>query len=271
MINSDQIVYLKIDKKTKLFISVLVALVFSLFSLLSVYYVVIKPDPSEDFRLAVISLLPSAAMILFGWILLLKIKSSLSEQDLMQQTSRLLRVDLPRAISRRAFGFQREKEGDFRQLSVQSSKEPEETIDLYDEKWIEEAQKVLSIRSNVMVGIPSCVYRFSGEFVPQGSCAEKLEMHIQVNVKRVEVIYKLPAVAAVDVHIFDSVVPGTEGAGYKVERVVNERHVEMQARIDVGSEMLVNSRERLFIINDIAVMTAYLLKELAGKDCGGKG
>ena len=268
MINSDQIIYLKIGKKTKIFISILVAVVFALFSLLSVYYVLIKPDPSEDLSLAVISLLPAAVIMLFGWIFILKMKSALSEQDLMEQTAWILGADLPQAIVRRVFGFGKIAHEDFKYLSEAEGKYIENGINLYEADWINKINEQIQIRANIMVGVPSCIYYFSGASIPVNSYASKLEMHIQVNVKRVEVIYKLPIAGSISEDTFESTKYGTEGAGYDVKIVTLNGMLEMQARIEVGSEMLVNSRERLFIVNDIAVMTAHLLRELSSKSVG---
>ena len=268
MINSDQIIYLKIGRKTKILVSILVALVFALFSLLSVYYVLIKPDPSEDFRLAVVTLLPTATIILFVWIFILKMKSSLSEQDLMEQTAWLLGADPPQAIARRVFGFSKIKPEDFKNLANTGGRHIEKGINLYEADWKNKINEQIQIRANIMVGVPSCIYYFSGASIPVNSYASKLEMHIQINVKRVEVIYKLPTGDSISEDTFERTVYGTEGAGYDVTIVTHDGMLEMQARIEVGSDMLVNSRERLFIINDIAVMTAYLLRELSNKHIG---
>jgi hypothetical protein len=269
MINSDQIIHLRIDNKTRIIISVLVGLVFILFSGLSIYYVIIRPEPSEDFRIAAIALLPTAVTILFAWLFLLKLKGALSEQDLMEQTARILSKELPQAIARYVYSFSTQSDECFKVIDGETGK-LDEIENLYSDASRKKLQEHLTIRSNVMVGVPACYYRFSGNAVPGKSLAAQLKMFLQMNVKRIEVHYTFPPCPdnlAACQQYFETTSRGTTGAGYKVEIVSNDKLCEMQARIEIGIDMLVNSRERLFIINDLAIMTAHVLHQFAGIKC----
>lgn len=272
MFNSDQIIYLQISNKEKFALSVIVGSVFILLSALSIYYVFAKPPESEGFRLAAIALLPTATFILLGWIFILKLRGTLDEKDLMRQTARILGSEIPQAITRRIYGFHRESDGHFTTLSGKENKELKGIKNLYTDESIDEISKLIKVSSNILVGVPSCIYRFNGVAIPEYTFASTLQMCIQLNVKRVEVIYRLQvpedSIEECVLH-FDGTQRGAEKAGYDVIIVRGEGecgpYCEMQARLAVSNEMLVNSRERLFIINDIAVMTAYLLIEMARK------
>ncbi len=269
MINSDQIIHLRIDNKSRIFVSIFVGLVFVLFSGLSVYYVIIRPEPSDDFRLAALALLPTAVMMLFAWLFILKLKGALSEKDLMEQTARILSKELPQAIARYVYSFSTRTDEYYKVMDGEADW-PGEMVDLYSVANVKKMKEHLTIRSNAMMGIPACNYRFSGKAAPDNTLAKKLEMFLQINVKRIEVIYSLHAChLSPDVckAYFDTTVRGTTGAGYKAEIVCNDTLCEMQARIEIGIDMLVNSRERLFIINDIAIMTAHVLHQFAGIQC----
>ena len=271
MIDINNAVQLNVNKKTARVISTILVLLTTVILMILLWVVITKDNVGEDWLLTLVALFPSILIITSGWFYIQLAKKSFNSDDLLEETARILTIELPRAIVKRILYYTKFSDSDMRFHTIVGKKYIiDDILDIKNDSLLvksslkKELGDYLKIKSNVTVGIPACKYIVSGSILKEQPLLNNLEISVQININRVEVIYhiKTPECKKIE-QLIESTVRGTKGAGYDVNVINEEDGVKFEARMNFDkTNLLLDSSAKLFLIQDIAVMTGYLIGSL---------
>jgi len=271
MIDINNAVQLNVNKNTARVISTILVLLTTVILMILLWVVITKDDVGEDWLLTLVALFPSILIITSGWFYIQLAKKSFNSDDLLEETARILTIELPRAIVKRILYYTKFSVSDMRFHAIVGKKYIiDDILDIKNDSLLvksslkKELGDYLKIKSNVTVGIPACKYIVSGSILKEQPLLNNLEISVQININRVEVIYhiKTPECKKIE-QLIESTVRGTKGAGYDVNVINEEDGVKFEARMNFDkTNLLLDSSAKLFLIQDIAVMTGYLIGSL---------
>ena len=271
MIDINNAVQLNVNKNTARVISTILVLLTTVILMILLWVVITKDNVGEDWLLTLVALFPSILIITSGWLYIQLAKKSFNSDDLLEETARILTIELPRAIVKRILYYTKFSDSDMRFHTIVGKKYIiDDILDIKNDSLLvksslkKELGDYLKIKSNVTVGIPACKYIVSGSILKEQPLLNNLEISVQININRVEVIYhiKTPECKKIE-QLIESTVRGTKGAGYDVNVINEEDGVKFEARMNFDkTNLLLDSSAKLFLIQDIAVMTGYLIGSL---------
>lgn len=271
MIDINNAVQLNVNKNTARVISTILVLLTTVILMILLWVVITKDNVGEDWLLTLVALFPSILIITSGWFYIQLAKKSFNSDDLLEETARILTIELPRAIVKRILYYTKFSDSDMRFHTIVGKKYIiDDILDIKNDSLLvksslkKELGDYLKIKSNVTVGIPACKYIVSGSILKEQPLLNNLEISVQININRVEVIYhiKTPECKKIE-QLIESTVRGTKGAGYDVNVINEEDGVKFEARMNFDkTNLLLDSSAKLFLIQDIAVMTGYLIGSL---------
>lgn len=277
---------------------------------------IFKTSPiQDDWVLALIAIFPPFVISLSGWAYILLAKKSFSSNDLLEETSRILSIEIPQLIAKRIIYYTHIKTKDsYYHKVISPEKILRNTSDLKNTSLLESeelAKKVkecgFSIETNNTTGVHSCQYRIIGDIKNDYPLLEGFEIGIQLNVSQIEVTFDFNKVNFKD--IFErtkKTIDGAKVVGYEVRAYFNNVNLEdiseqtkktidgnevktypssddiagstlgsdgsgpfkIKARLKnkTGESYLVDSNQKLFVLQDISVMIGYLISSLKNKD-----
>ena len=265
----------------------------------------------EDWLLALVAIFPPLVVGTAAWYYIVLAKKSFSSNDLLEETSRILSIEIPQLIAKRIIYYTHIKTEDSYYHEVIG---PEtilrKTSDLQNTSLLESeelAKKVkecgFSIETNNTTGVHSCQYRIIGDIKNDYPLLEGFEIGIQLNVSQIEVTFDFNEVNFKD--IFErtkKTIDGAKVVGYEVRAYFNNVNLEdiseqtkktidgnevktypssddiagstlgsdgsgpfkIKARLKnkTGESYLVDSNQKLFVLQDISVMIGYLISSL---------
>jgi hypothetical protein len=276
----------------------------------------------DDWLLALVAIFPPLVVGTAAWQYIVLAKKSFSSNDLLEETSRILSIEIPQLIAKRIIYYTHIKTEDSYYHEVIG---PEtilrKTSDLKNTSLLESeelAKKVkecgFSIETNNTTGVHSCQYRIKGEGGIENDypLLKGFEIGIQLNVSQIEVTFDFNEVNFKD--IFErtkKTIDGAKVVGYEVRAYFNNVNLEdiseqtkktiggnevvgcevrtypsaddiagstlgsdgpgpfkIKARLKnkTGESYLVDSNQKLFVLQDISVMIGYLISSLKNKD-----
>ena len=299
MIDVNSAIKLSISpKRTKIitrFVNTVAVISFALVVIVSVL------GYKEDWLLTFAALLPPILIGAASWHYILHAKNSLNSDELLKETSRVLSIELPKTIARRIIYYtelckeEEEEENKYFRTVLSNDKiitniEDFDTSSLLDTEKLQELIKTCNFKiiSNVTTGVHSCLYKIKGDIVQSHPLLEHLTIGVQINVSQVEVTYDFNDTPSEYnmLEITKKTRDGAEAVGYYVRTYPevenegkNQKYIpeinkngtgefKIKARLKSEKEntnLLLDSSYKLFIIQDIAVMTGYLIKALYEK------
>jgi len=258
MIQSNEAVKLTISSMLKNIIT---------YSLLGVCFLLIyflfKSYTNDKIFGSIVELLSVAFIALGTWFYILQIKTSHGSEVLMELTHKFLSKKLPEAIARRIYYYKKNQHNEDFKSCFDGKKEID--IDIKD----------IDIKTNAIKGVPACSYKFILPEVSEASLSVKhLTVDVQINIYQIEITYefkfddesdKWDQWASDVVNIINSAMKGACRVGYTIRRDVKEdSEIKYKARMifDNDINLLLNPSIQQFIMQDIAVMTGYLVDAL---------
>ena len=242
----------------------------------------------EDWLLALVAIFPPLVIGTAAWYYIVLAKKSFSSSDLLEETSRILSIEIPQLVAKRIIYYTHIKTKDSYYHEVIS---PEmilrNTSDLKNTSLLESeelAKKVkecgFSIETNNTTGVHSCQYRIKGDIKNDYPLLEGFEIGIQLNVSQIEVTFDFNNVNFKDIlERIKKTIDGAEIVGYEVRTypgaddiaggtLGSDGSFKIKARLKnkTGESYLVDSNQKLFVLQDISVMIGYLISSLKNKD-----
>jgi hypothetical protein len=281
MIDVNSAVSLKLSKQLENFLNWFIGFLF-LSSIAAVGYISLKgTSGGEDWLLSIVAIIPAVVLISAGWFYIVQAKKSFNSDELLEETSRILSSELPQAIARRIIYYTERKKDEYykpildKDTTITDIKRLENSS-LNDINSLKKAiGDSFIILSNVSTGVPSCMYKIEGNIENDYPLIKHLTIGIQINVYQVEATYNFTKIKHDQKYMEDLLEStirgaGEEGVGYIVKKYGEKNkdgktyNFQFKARLKFSSEtnLLLDSCDKLFFIQDIAVMTGYLIQSL---------
>jgi len=295
MIDVNNAIHLNISKKNiKIISTILIS--FTVFVALALIWILYtKKEIGEDWLLTLVAVLPATLIISASWAYIILAKKSLNPDELLQETSRVLSIELPKTIAKRIIYYtELRKDGYFH--SILSGKKIITDIKHLENNSLLNTSELqakikeckFEIESNVTTGTHSCLYKIRGEIINDYPLLKHLTIGVQINVSQVEVTYDFEETPCDMLNITKKTRDGAEAVGYDVRtypKVENESMKDQEYTPDIyknnngddvykfkikarlksekeNTNLLLDSSYKLFIIQDISVMTGYLISAL---------
>jgi len=276
MIDPNNLVNINVKKRTSRVITT-VLITLSILVTIAIFIVLwFEVSPGEDWLLALIALLPAFVLTTISWLYITLAKKSLNPTELLEQTFNILSLEIPKALERRLvyytmmYNDSNKSDGFFKETS-QNNKADSLLNPDYTKKLIGD---YFLIKSNVIEGLTSCQYQISGKIIEDYPLLKELTIGLQINVSQVEATYtfenlneeQIKSLIKKTEHAFK----GAESAGYQTRTSLLNNNVKFKARMDFkvnddNANLLLDSCDQLFFVQDFSLMTGSLISLLKGE------
>jgi hypothetical protein len=238
--NADNISVKSLSKKIVNTITVILGILLLLFIILAVLFLE-KSGDSEDIAVTMFTLVQTVVIVLAGWLYIVYLSPKSTTSDSLRS---LIDVFLKDEVCESL-------------LYVEFDKNAKE-------KNIKDATNIRVIRTHIN-GTPRCDYELKNK---QNLKESLIHMYVVMNIKKFEVVYYIPE--NIKKTIFDITIEGAVQTGYDEPVSFNEKcndngfenYSKLVFRRKLTEGFLTNPEERLFIANDISVMTRSILNEI---------
>lgn len=214
-----------------------------LFLIIAIWFLA-HSGSSEDIAITMFTLVQTVVILLAGWLYIVYLSPKSTTSDSLRN---LIDVFLKDEVCESL-------------LYVEFDKNAKD-------KNIKDATNVEVIKTHVN-GTPRCDYELHNK---QSLEKSLIHMYVVMNIKKFEVVYYIPK--GIECSTFDMTIAGAKNTGYgdfDIEKDFKkecgdkeyEQDTKMVFRKALETGFLTNPEERLFIANDISVMTRSILNEI---------
>jgi len=218
-----------------------------LFLIIAIWFLA-HSGSSEDVAITMFTLVQTVVILLAGWLYIVYLSPKSTTSDSLRN---LIDVFLKDEVSESLLYVEFDKNA--------------------NDKNIKDATNVEVIKTHVN-GTPRCDYELHNK---QNLEESLIHMYVVMNIKKFEVVYYIPK--GIECSTFDMTIAGSENTGYGDKNHEfnrekdfkkqcgdkgHEQDTKMVFRKALETGFLTNPEERLFIANDISVMTRSILNEI---------
>ena len=272
MIDVNNAINLNINKRTSKLITLGLSSTVLVIFLILVWVVSTEKEIGEDWLLALVAIFPATLVVLASWMYIILAKKSLNSDELLQQTFEILSQEIPLTLSRRLLYYTKMYNDagqldQFKDIGVN-------TKSLLNLDYLKEQTKdYISIKSNVILGITSCQYKIEGNIIEKYPLIKNLTIGLQLNINQIEATYTFDGLDAKKINSLiekvDHTFKGAESAGYKTRVTEFKSSVKFKARMNFSEKkedanLLLDSCDKLFFVQDFSLMTGSLISLLKG-------
>lgn len=243
-------------------IAVMVALVAATLVFASVAVWLVVKGSESTLVSTVLSLFKAVAIATVLWFFFMLGQKAQSRDDLLKLTGHILKSEIPQSIAAYASIDFIVKSGDGKGLGEHRRVDPSAMDQHY------------SLVDNYVPGTTRVDFTIARWPYP-GLERLDLLLHVHLNVRKVDIVYKFPLAHGQGVKLAQQIRTGAEESDWTIDEleemssVAGSRRVEIRGRLKLTPDFLHNSTERLFVANDIAAMTQFLVHKLVASDQAG--